>query len=190
MNDENINENADEERDPPGTDEEDEAVASKDSVAGAAPLTSRESDDEDGSALPTQLGAARYVLAGFFAAGIAVAFIVSRSLTAGWNRLADNPWVSQHAAFLNRIAEDDRSTYTMLVGAVAGVCAAVYAYRRDDVRTWTGEVGTELSKVSWPSKKEVTNSTVVVILTGAFATVYLALLDRFWGFVTSLVYGS
>jgi len=40
--------------------------------------------------------------------------------------------------------------------------------------------------VSWPSKKEVTNSTVVVILTGAFATVYLALLDRL-GVVTSLV---
>jgi preprotein translocase subunit SecE len=77
-----------------------------------------------------------------------------------------------------------------LIGAVAGVAAAVYAYRRPDVRTWTNEVAAELAKVTWPSKKEVTNSTMVVIATGAFATIFLALLDRFWGFVTNLVYGS
>ena len=45
-------------------------------------------------------------------------------------------------------------------------------------------------KVTWPSKKEVTNSTMVVIAASTFATVFLALLDRFWGFVTNLVYGS
>jgi preprotein translocase subunit SecE len=142
------------------------------------------------SAVPSQLGATRHVLAGFFAAGIGVAFIVSKVLTGTWNRLADNPWVSQHATFVSRIAEDDRPTFTTLVGAVIAVFAVVYAYRRQDVRTWTNEVAAELAKVTWPSKKEVTSSTMVVIATGAFATVFLALLDRFWGFVTNLVYGS
>ena len=42
------------------------------------------------------------------------------------------------------------------------------------------EVAAELAKVTWPSKKEVTNSTMVVIVDERFATVYLALLDRFW----------
>jgi preprotein translocase subunit SecE len=111
-------------------------------------------------------------------------------LNGTWNRLADNPWVSHHAPLLSRIAEDDRPSYTTFVGAVAGAVVAVYAYRRSDVRDWTSEVAAELAKVSWPSKKEVTNSTMVVIATGAFATVFLALLDRFWGFVTNLVYGS
>ena len=46
------------------------------------------------SAVPTQLGATRHVLAGFFAAGIAVAFLVSKVLSGTWNRLADNPWVA------------------------------------------------------------------------------------------------
>jgi preprotein translocase subunit SecE len=142
------------------------------------------------SAVPTQLGATRHVLAGFFAAGIAVAFLVSKMLSGTWNRLADNPWVAQHATFVSRIAEDERPTITTLIGAVVGICSAVYAYRRPDVRTWTNEVAAELAKVTWPSKKEVTNSTMVVIATGAFATVFLALLDRFWGFVTNLVYGS
>jgi preprotein translocase subunit SecE len=141
-------------------------------------------------ATPTNLGATRHVLAGFFAAGIAIAFLVGKVLNGTWNRLADNPWVSHHAPLLSRIAEDDRPSYTTLVGAILGAAAVIYAYRRSDVRDWTSEVAAELAKVSWPSKKEVTNSTLVVIATGAFATVFLALLDRFWGFVTNLVYGS
>jgi preprotein translocase subunit SecE len=142
------------------------------------------------SAVPTQLGATRHVLAGFFAAGIAVVFIVSRILSGTWNRLADNAWAAQHIPFISRIAEDDRPTFTTLIGAVAGIFATVYAYRRPDVRTWTNEVASELAKVSWPSKKEVTNSTMVVIAVSTFATIFLALLDRFWGFFTNLVYGS
>ena len=142
------------------------------------------------SAVPTQLGAARYVMAGFFAAGIAATFLVSKMVTAAWNRLADNSWVARQAPFVSRIAEDDRATYATLLGLVAGISVTLYAYRRPDVRTWTSEVAAELAKVSWPSKKEVTNSTIVVIAASAFATVFLALLDRFWGFVTNLVYGS
>jgi preprotein translocase subunit SecE len=116
--------------------------------------------------------------------------VVSKVLAGTWNRLADSTWIASHAPFLSRIAEDDRPTYTMLVGAAIGISGAFYAYRRPDIRTWTSEVAAELAKVTWPSKKEVTNSTMVVIATGAFATVFLALLDRFWGFVTNLVYGS
>lgn len=142
------------------------------------------------SAMPTQLGATRHVLAGFFAAGMAVAYVVSKVLSGIWNRLADNPWVANHAPFVSRIAEDERPTFTMLVGAAVGIGAAVYSYRRPDIRAWTNEVAAELAKVTWPSKREVTNSTMVVIAASTFATVFLALLDRFWGFVTNLVYGS
>jgi preprotein translocase subunit SecE len=44
--------------------------------------------------------------------------------------------------------------------------------------------------VKWPTKKEVYNSTVIVIAASAIATVYLALLDRLWGFITNLIYGD
>ncbi|NJD18304.1 MAG: preprotein translocase subunit SecE [Gemmatimonadetes bacterium] len=47
----------------------------------------------------------------------------------------------------------------------------------------------ELAKVTWPTKKEVTRNTAIVIVASLVATFYLALLDRFWGFVTNLVYG-
>jgi preprotein translocase subunit SecE len=63
-------------------------------------------------------------------------------------------------------------------------------YRRPDVREWTDEVASELLKVKWPTKKDVTNSTIVVIAASAVATIYLALLDRLWSFVTGIVYGT
>jgi len=170
---------------------EQEAEAPQAEVRAEADLaTVEEGTEAMESALPTQLGATRHVLAGFFAAGIGVAFIVGKMLSGTWNRLADNVWVGQHVPFISRIAEDDRPTFTTLVGAAVGIFATVYAYRRPDVRTWTNEVASELAKVTWPSKKEVTNSTMVVIAASTFATVFLALLDRFWGFVTNLVYGS
>jgi preprotein translocase subunit SecE len=158
---------------------------------GGAMVTEQDAAEEKAEpAVPMQLGATRYVLAGFFAAGIAAAFLVSKVLNGVWNRLADTTFIAKHLPLLTRLAEEDRPTYTTLVGAIVGIVAAVYAYRRPDVRTWTSEVAAELAKVSWPSKREVTNSTMVVIVASAFATVFLALLDRFWGFVTNLVYGS
>ena len=51
-------------------------------------------------------------------------------------------------------------------------------------------VAIELSKVTWPKRETVTNGTIVVIAAGVFATVYVGLLDRLWGFVTMLVYGA
>jgi len=142
------------------------------------------------SAMPTQLGATRHVLAGFFAPDMPVTYVVANAVDGVWHRLADNPWLSHHAPFLSRIGEDDRPTFAALFAGVVGISVTVYAYRRPDIRTWTNEVAAELAKVTWPNKKEVTNSTMVVIAASAFATVFLALLDRFWGFVTNLVYGS
>jgi preprotein translocase subunit SecE len=174
----------------PSTDAGDEPAEGETDLVRAEGSTAMAPPDDGESALPTQLGSTRYVLAGFFAVGIAVTFIVSKVMAGSWNRLADTPWVARQAPFISALAEDDRASYATAVGVIAGISATIYAYRRADVRVWTSDVAAELAKVSWPSKKEVTNSTIVVIAAGTFATVFLALLDRFWGFVTNLVYGS
>ena len=145
---------------------------------------------DDAAPAAAQLGAARYVLAGFFASAIAVAYVLGRLLSGVWGSLVERPWFQKGLTALATVGEEERAEYCTVVGAVVGLAAAVYAYRRPDVREWTDDVATELSKVTWPDKAEVTNSTVVVIVTSAFATVYLALLDRFWTFVTNLVYGG
>jgi preprotein translocase, SecE subunit, bacterial len=72
---------------------------------------------------------------------------------------------------------------------VIGLAGLIYVYRRPDIRAWVNEAAVELAKVTWPTKKEVTRNTAIVIIASLVATFYLALLDRFWGFVTNLVYG-
>ena len=165
-------------------------VASPDGSEQGTEGTSGDEASDDGAPAAAQLGATRYVMAGFFLTGIAGAYVIGRMLSGFWGRLAEAAWFQKSLAPLARVSEESRSEYSTMVGAVAAVVLAVYAYRRADVRQWTDEVASELSKVTWPDKAEVTNSTVIVIVTSAFATVYLALLDRFWGFVTNLVYGS
>jgi preprotein translocase subunit SecE len=46
-----------------------------------------------------------------------------------------------------------------------------------DLRTFFSEVKSELKKVTWPSKQEVYNTTIVVILTTVFFGFYLYGLD-------------
>ncbi|MCU0694533.1 MAG: preprotein translocase subunit SecE [Polyangiaceae bacterium] len=137
---------------------------------------------------PTQLGATRYVMAGFFAATIAVAYVFGRTVSATWNYLADAQWAVDKAPWLTSVGEDARGTYGTLAGGVIALALLLYVYRREDIRTWVNEAAAELAKVSWPNKKEVTNGTVVVIIASIIATIYFMLLDRFWGFVTDLVY--
>jgi preprotein translocase subunit SecE len=150
-------------------------VAREDGVAGS---------DEDA------LGTDKYVFIAFFAVAIGVAFIVGKTFTAIWGRLADEPWAVRQLPILLRFPEEERPMFTMPLGGVVGIIALVWALRNDRLRRWADEVATELSKVSWPKRDTVTNGTIVVIAAGVFATVYIGLLDRLWAFVTMLVYGA
>ncbi len=66
----------------------------------------------------------------------------------------------------------------------------IQTYRKENIRTWANEVAAELAKVSWPTRETVTNGTIVVVIASMIATVYVTVLDRFWSFLTKLVYGA
>jgi preprotein translocase subunit SecE len=133
-----------------------------------------------GAASPTQLGTRRFVYAAYFGAAIAIAFLVSKVLDFAWVKLqAYKPAVGE--------ARDD---ILMPISALIGAGAAVYYWYRTRARELADEVATEMSKVTWPTRTEVTNGTVVVILTTVVSTVFFALMDKFWGFITNLVYGG
>jgi preprotein translocase subunit SecE len=136
------------------------------------------------------IGTDKWVFAAFFAASIGAAFLVGKILAAIWNRLADEAWVVRQAAFLLRYPEDERPLFTTIIGGLVGVAVMVYCLRKEGLRRWADDVALELSKVTWPKREMVTNGTIVVIAAGVFATVYIGLLDRLWGFVTMLVYGA
>ena len=68
---------------------------------------------------------------------------------------------------------------------------------RDSVTGWLGrsrrflsEVRNEMGRVTWPSRKEVYATTVVVILTSIFFGVYLWGVDLLLNFVIGWVYRS
>jgi preprotein translocase subunit SecE len=136
------------------------------------------------------LGVFKYVFAAFFGGGVGLAFLTGKLLAALWSYLVEWPSAVRAVPWLLRYAEDERPTYTTAIGAVVGVLAVVYCLRSDGIRRWADDVALELSKVTWPKKETVTNGTIVVIAAGLFATLYIGLLDRLWGFVTMLVYGA
>jgi preprotein translocase subunit SecE len=145
---------------------------------------------EEPAQAATELGVDRYVHAAFFVVGILTSFLGSQVILALWNYLAEIPSAVQAVPLLIEFTEDQRGTYCLIVGAVVGVGLVLRYYRRPAVRGWAFEVARELGRVTWPNQETVTSGTVVVIIASVIATIYVSLLDRFWGYLTNLVYGA
>jgi preprotein translocase SecE subunit len=167
---------------------ETDADASLQPIAGQGEGTGDEVVEFD-TAAPTQLGTDRYVHAAFLAAGLGIAYLTTKILASIWNSLAANASAVRAIPALLNYAEDERENLMLIVGAVVGIVAVIWLLRKSGIRQWADEVANELYKVHWPDRDTVTNGTVVVLAGGVFATVYIALLDRLWSFITNLVYG-
>jgi preprotein translocase subunit SecE len=140
--------------------------------------------------LAGSLGAVRYVHAAFFALAILGAYVASKVLVLAWGAIAEWPPAVHAVPQLVAYAEDQREGITLVVGAAAGALGVIQAYRKERVRGWADAVAGELSRVTWPTRETVLNGTIVVVLASAIATVYVTILDRFWSFLTTLVYGA
>ena len=147
-------------------------------------------EGDEGEQAAAQLGADRYVLAGFFAAGMAGAFVLGRAFQGAWTSAANKDWFSQSVPRLAAVSDDDKGMYSVILAGLIAIVVVYRTYQRPDVRTWADEVASELQKVVWPTRKDVTSSTFIVIMASTVATVYLTLLDRLWAFVTNIVYGD
>ena len=165
--------------------DEDSSAKAQDELAAEGEA---ELDGEDLAA--GQLGSERYVLAGFFAAGMLGGYVVGKAIDGIWVAVSNKDWFSSAVPRLAAVADDDKSTISLLLGALIALIVVIRTYRKPEVRTWTDEVASELAKVKWPTRKEVWNSTVIVIAASTVATVYLALLDKLWAFITNIVYGD
>ncbi|WP_438017975.1 preprotein translocase subunit SecE [Sorangium sp. So ce315] len=169
---------------------EEPGVADTESSEATEAQRAGETDEDDEEVAATQLGTERYVLAGFFAAGMLLAYLLGKVVHGIWATLSNKDWFSRALPALSAVGDDDQATYGMVVGGIIALVVVLRSFRNAELRTWADEVASELAKVKWPTKKEVTNSTFVVIATTTVATLYLALLDRFWAFVTNIVYGD
>lgn len=144
----------------------------------------------EGEQAVSALGIRRYVHAAFLALGILFAYVGGKFVELTWNNLADWPDAVQRLPVLVAYPEETRESISLVAGAVLGAAIAIRLYAKASVRGFADEVANELSKVTWPNREAVLNGTVVVIVASAIATVYVAVLDRFWSFLTTLVYGA
>lgn len=58
------------------------------------------------------------------------------------------------------------------------------------VQRFVRETIGELRKVTWPTRKEATNLTIIVLAVIAFMTLLLGFLDVFFGWVLTLILGA
>jgi preprotein translocase subunit SecE len=133
-----------------------------------------------GAISPSQMGTIRFVYAGYFAGAVAVGFMFSKLADFAWLRLQN----------FKPVVGDPRDEIIMPLSVIVGAGTGLYFWYRTRARELAEEVAAEMAKVTWPSRTEVTNGTVVVIVTTIVSTVFFALMDKFWGFVTNLVYGG
>jgi preprotein translocase subunit SecE len=164
-----------------------DADAPETSALAERPAGEETAEDEDAA---SALGATRYVHAAFFFAAIVAAYVVGKMLGLAWGAIAEWPDAVRAVPQLVAYGEDQREGICLGVGAALGTLAIIQSYRKPSVRAWADDVASELSRVTWPSRETVMNGTIVVVLASAIATVYVTILDRFWSFVTTLVYGA
>jgi preprotein translocase subunit SecE len=132
----------------------------------------------EASASPMQLGYTRFVYAAYMGGAMLVAFLVAKIGHLAWYRLGQ--WKPELG--------EPRDEMVYITSGLIGILVALYYWRKPEARQYANEVAEELSKVTWPTRKEVTNSTTVVIFYTLFATVFFALLDQFWKYVTDKIY--
>jgi preprotein translocase subunit SecE len=137
-------------------------------------------DEPRDAAAPAQLGHKRFVYAGYMGGAIGIAFLISKIGNVAWYRLSQ--WKPQWGL------GDPKDELIMAAGALIGGAVALYYWRKKKARQYIEEVAEELSKVTWPSRKEVTQSTMVVVFTTLVMTVFFALMDQFWRYVTDKIY--
>ncbi|MCK9461580.1 MAG: preprotein translocase subunit SecE [Proteobacteria bacterium] len=119
-------------------------------------------------------GLMRYVHAIFFGGAIALAWLLIQIVDTAWTRLnLGFAWMPA-----------PRGWMTIAIGGIAGFGTAIYMWRHPKLNRLAVEVVTELSKVTWPTRKELSASTVVVIVVSIIASIILGVFDMFWAWAT------
>ena len=135
--------------------------------------------NEQDRARPTgTLGVERWVQFAYAACAITLAWFLIKLTGAIWTLLADT---------VDAVPEPNDTIIAVAAGLVALVTAVV-TYRSKKIHTFIVEVCVELSKVTWPTRKETWSQTIVVIVVSIIAAVILGVFDAVWAQITDLIY--
>ncbi len=135
--------------------------------------------NEQDKARPTgTLGVERWVQFAYAACAITLAWFLIKLSGAVWTLLAET---------VDAVPEPNDTIVAVGSGLVA-LIAAVVSYRSKKIHTFVVEVCVELSKVTWPTRKETWSQTIVVIIVSIIAAVILGVFDAVWAQITDFIY--
>ena|SRR2546421_1299776 len=116
------------------------------------------------------MGPNKFVHLMFAVGSLLVAFLLSKA----------GDWVWSYFSKPNDLVINGAA---LLLGATAGIVA----YRNERVFAAAVEVTRELEKVSWPTRKETSAATVVVIVTVTISALVLTAFDWIWAFLANWI---
>ena len=121
----------------------------------------------------------RYVIVGILALALIAAMPLAHGFQWAWVQLGwdDPPILSRELSL------------TTLIAYALGVAAATFALKHRPTFQLATEVVDELTKVTWPSREETGNATVVVIMTVIICSVFLGVFDFLWLSLTDWILG-
>ena len=114
------------------------------------------------------MGANKIIHLTFALAGLLAAFLLART----------TDWVWSYFAKPNELIVNG---FAIVVASTA----AWLAYRNEQVFATVHDITRELEKVSWPTRKETSAATVVVLVTVSVAAIILSGFDAIWSFFTN-----
>ena len=125
---------------------------------------------EEGAGKKT-LGIERWVQLTFMVTALALMWLFDNLITGIWYLFSDpTEWIVTFGA------------------VVAGIIGAIMLYRTPAAYGLVHDVSEEMARVTWPTRKETSESTIVVVVTSIVAAIMLFLFDSVWSAVTDLVY--
>ncbi len=121
----------------------------------------------------------RYVVVGIVLMALLLAVSLSHGFTWIWAQagLDDWPVVTREV------------TITKLLAYGIAFLAAAFALKHKPTFQLANEVVDELAKVTWPTREETGNATVVVIVTVVVCSAYLGIFDAVWLSLTNWILG-
>jgi preprotein translocase subunit SecE len=125
---------------------------------------------EEGAGKKT-MGTDRWIQLAFVVMALALIWFYDNVINALWYLFADpTEWIVTFAA------------------VAAGLVTTVVLYRTPSAYGLVRDVTDEMTRVTWPTRKETSSSTVVVVVTSIIAAVVLFLFDSVWSALTDFVY--
>ena len=122
----------------------------------------------------------RFVVVGILAMALLVAMVLARGFQWTWVQMG---WDDPLPFSLKELP------LTALLAYVVAFVAAFVCLKNPVISQLAYEVVDELTRVTWPSREETGNATVVVIVTVLICSAYLGVFDAFWLWLTDWILG-